>query len=44
MPGQRGDCEALMTIPKALIVRTLGHLSGAAVAAINDCLRDALAL
>ena len=37
-------CEALMTIPKALIVRTLGRLSNAAVAAINDCLRDALAL
>ena len=44
MPSQRGDCEALMTIPKALIVRTLGHLSDDAVAAINDCLRDALAL
>ncbi|MDH7485929.1 MAG: type II toxin-antitoxin system PemK/MazF family toxin [Anaerolineae bacterium] len=37
-------CEALMTIPKTLIVRTLGHLSDAAVAAINHCLRDALAL
>ena len=36
--------EALMTIPKALIVRTLGCLSNAAVAAVNDCLRDALAL
>jgi len=37
-------CEALMTIPKALIVRTLGRLSNVAVAAVNDCLRDALAL
>lgn len=37
-------CEALMTIPKAMIVRTLGRLSNAAVAAVNDCLRDALAL
>jgi mRNA interferase MazF len=37
-------CEALMTIPQALIVRALGHLSDAAVAAVNDCLRDALAL
>ena len=37
-------CEALMTIPKMLIVRTLGHLSSAAVAAIDYCLRDALAL
>jgi len=37
-------CEALMTIPKTLIVRTLGHLSDAAVTAVNDCLRDALAL
>ena len=37
-------CEALMTIPKVLIVRTLGHLSDAAMLAVNDCLRDALAL
>ena len=37
-------CEALMTIPKAMIMRTLGRLSNAAVAAVNDCLRDALAL
>ena len=37
-------CEALMTIPKVLIVRTLGRLSNAAVASVNDCLRDALAL
>ena len=32
------------TIPNALIVRTLGHLSNAGVTAVNDCLRDALAL
>lgn len=37
-------CQALMTIPKAMIMRTLGRLSNAAVAAVNDCLRDALAL
>ena len=37
-------CEALLTIPKVLIVRTLGRLSNTAVAAVNDCLRDALAL
>lgn len=37
-------CEALMTIPKSLIVRALGHLSDAAVAAVGDCARDALAL
>lgn len=37
-------CEALMTIPKTLIVRTLGHLSGVAVAAVDDCLRDALSV
>jgi len=37
-------CEALMTIPKVLIVRTLGRLSNAAVAVVNDCPRDALAL
>jgi len=37
-------CEALMTIPKAMIMRTLGRLSNAAVAAVNGCLRDASAL
>ena len=37
-------CEMLMTIPKMLIVRCLGHLSDAAIAAINACLQDALAL
>ena len=30
-------------LPKALIVRALGHLSNAAVAAVNDYLRDTLA-
>jgi mRNA interferase MazF len=37
-------CEALMTIPKTLIVRTLGHLSDAGVTTVSACLRDALAL
>ena len=37
-------CEALMTIPKVLILRTLGRLSNAAVASVNERLRDALAL
>jgi mRNA interferase MazF len=37
-------CEALMTIPKVLIVRTLGRLSNAAVTSVNERLRDALAL
>ena len=37
-------CEALMTIPKTLIVRTLGHLSDTAVTAVSGCLIDALAL
>jgi mRNA interferase MazF len=37
-------CEALLTIPKTLIRRTLGHLSDDAMTAVNDCLRDALAL
>lgn len=37
-------CEALMTIPKTLLVRTLGHLSDTALTVVNDCLRDALAL
>lgn len=36
--------EALMTVPKTLIVRVLGHLSDVATVAINDCLKDALAL
>jgi mRNA interferase MazF len=37
-------CEALMTIPKTVILRPLGRLSDAAMAAINDSLRDALGL
>lgn len=37
-------CEALLTISKTLMVRTLGHLSNAGVTAVNNCLRDALAL
>lgn len=36
--------EALMTIPKTLIIRILGHLSETAITSVNDCLRDALAL
>ena len=37
-------CEALLTIPKTLIMRTLGHLSDGAMSAVKDCLRDALVL
>ena len=37
-------CESLMAIPQSLIVRSLGHLSARALDAVNDCLRDALAL
>jgi len=37
-------CEALMTIPKSLIVRTVGHLSADALSAIRTCLLDALAM
>ncbi len=37
-------CEALMTIPKTMIVRTLGRLSDTALEALNACLRDALML
>jgi mRNA interferase MazF len=37
-------CEALMTIPKVVIVHTLGHLSDAAMATVDACLRDALML
>ncbi len=36
--------EALISIPKSLIARTLGHLSDETMTTINDCLRDALAL
>jgi hypothetical protein len=34
----------LFTPPKALIIRTLGRLSDAAMTAVDVCLRDALAL
>ena len=37
-------CEALLTIPKVLIVRTLGCLSDTAIEAVDECLKDALAL
>ena len=37
-------CESLMTVPKTLIVRVLGHLSDGAMTAINGCLRDVLTL
>jgi len=37
-------CEALMSIPKAFVLRTLGRLSPAAEAAVHGCLRDALGL
>jgi mRNA interferase MazF len=37
-------CETLFTLPKALIIRTLGRLSDAAMIAVDVCLRDALAL
>jgi mRNA interferase MazF len=37
-------CESLMTVPKTLIRRALGHLSDGAMTAINGCVRDALML
>ncbi len=37
-------CEALMTIPKTMVLRVVGHLSTSALAAIDECLKDALAL
>lgn len=37
-------CEAIMSIPQTMVVRTLGHLSEVALLTVNDCLRDALAL
>jgi len=43
----RGDmvrCEALMSIPKTMVLRVVGHLSTGAMSAIAACLRDALAL
>ncbi len=36
-------CEALMTIPKAMVLRVVGHLSTGAMAAVAACLKDALA-
>ena len=36
--------EALMTIPKTMVLRVLGHLSTSALTAIDGCLKDALAL
>jgi mRNA interferase MazF len=37
-------CETLFTIPKSSIVRRLGALSTQTMQAIDDCLRNALAL
>ncbi len=37
-------CEALMTIPKAMVLRVVGHLSTGAMTAVAVCLKDALAL
>ena len=37
-------CEAIMTIPKSMIVRALGHLPDAAMNVVSTCLRDALML
>lgn len=37
-------CEGILTIPKTLILRPLGHLSSEAMAGIEACLRDALEL
>lgn len=36
--------EALMTVPKTMVLRVLGHLSTSAMTAIDGCLKDALAL
>jgi mRNA interferase MazF len=36
--------EALMTIPKTMVTRILGHLSDKAMTAVGVCLKDALAL
>ena len=36
--------SVILTIPKASIVRRLGHLSPAAMQAVDDCLRVSLAL
>jgi len=37
-------CEALMTIPKTMIVRPLGHLPDSAMRELDGCLRNALGL
>jgi mRNA interferase MazF len=37
-------CENLMTVPQSAIVTTLGHLSGALVQKLNNCLKAALEL
>ena len=37
-------CEALMTIPKTMIVRPLGHLPDSAMRDLEGCLRNALGL
>jgi mRNA interferase MazF len=37
-------CEALMTRPKAMVLRVVGHLSPGAMTAITVCMKDALAL
>lgn len=37
-------CEALMSIPKTMVLRIVGHLSIRAMTAVDACLKDALAL
>lgn len=37
-------CESLLTINKSMIMRILGKLSAKGSQAVNDCLKDALAL
>ncbi len=37
-------CESLLTMPKTLIVQSLGRLSDAGMKAVDNCLRDALNL
>ena len=37
-------CEALMTIPKAMVLRVVGHLSTGVMTAVAACVKDALAL
>lgn len=36
--------ESLISLPKSLIMRVLGHLPDETMIAVNSCLRDALAL